>query len=249
MSSTETVQSRYGMIIDLDACVGCGACMVACAIENNIPPATPGMTERTALTSMRVEAVRGPDEDAEGSFFLPIMCQQCSSEPPCVTVCPQNAVEIDPSSGIVYQMPQRCLGCRYCMAACPYHARMFNWWDPEWPQGMEKELNPRVSVRSRGVAEKCNFCHGRLQVARAKAIAEGADPDKPVEYIPACVEACPVKAIVFGDLNDASSEAAQLAGDDDSFQMLPRLGTEPNVFYRSSRNWVRQYLQRSTGSA
>jgi molybdopterin-containing oxidoreductase family iron-sulfur binding subunit len=228
---------RYGMVIDVDRCTGCGACMVACAVENNVPPPSPGETPRTALTPLRVYPVR-----SEGrTRFLPVMCMQCGEYTPCETVCPQQAVEVDKATGIVHQMPQRCLGCRYCMAACPYHARYFNWSDPEWPKGMEKTLNPAVSPRMRGVVEKCNFCHGRLHAAEDRAVATGA---KTVEYMPACAEACPTSAIVFGDLDDAASAAAIASKDAKSFRLLARLGTEPKVHYHSDLPWVRALSER-----
>lgn len=214
---------RYGMTIDADRCNGCGACMVACAVENNIPPAGPGTTDRTGITWIRVFKA--------GPAFFPVLCQQCGSETPCVSVCPQKAVEVDPATGIVGQMPERCLGCRYCMAACPYHARYFNWHDPVWPAGMEKTLNPDVAPRMRGVVEKCNFCHGRWHAAKQQAAAEGRDTSA-VEYTPACAEACPTKAIQFGDL-------AKLPRPAGSFRLLESLGTEPKIYYHSKRAEVR----------
>lgn len=231
---------RYGMAIDLDRCTGCGACMLACAVENNVPPARPEATPRTGITWMRVyEISNGADYPGNKSAFIPILCQQCEHETPCASVCPQQAVKLDPATGIVDQMPQRCLGCRYCMTACPYHARYFNWWDPQWPAGMEQTLNPDVTPRMRGVVEKCNFCHGRLHAARARAAAAGRRELQPGEFVPACVEACPARAIIFGDLNDPDSEVSRLARDSQSFRLLERLGTAPKVFYRSARAWVR----------
>ena len=224
-------KSRYGMVIDLDRCNGCGACMTACAVENNVPPAHAGTSERTGLTWMRVHRA--------GSVYIPISCQHCGEHTPCVSVCPQNAVDVSPETGVVSQVPARCLGCRYCMTACAYHARYFNWFDPAWPSGMENALNPDVSVRMRGVVEKCNFCHSRWQSAKAKAAANGQRELDPADYVPACVEACPADAITFGDLDDPASEVAKLAKGENTFRLLEKLGTGTKVYYHSERSWVR----------
>ncbi|MBZ5551589.1 MAG: 4Fe-4S dicluster domain-containing protein [Acidobacteriia bacterium] len=245
MDTKNKKQHRYGMVIDLDKCTGCGACMVACAVENNIPPAAAKATDRTGITWVRVYKFdNGLPFPNNRSAYIPVPCQQCGEHTPCVSVCPQKAVEVDAASGIVAQIPVRCLGCRYCMTACPYHARYFNWWDPVWPAGMEKTLNPDVSPRMRGVVEKCNFCHERLQAARAKAAASGRDEIESADYQPACVEACPAGAITFGDLADPESEVARLAQSGHAFRMLESLGTEPKVYYRSEQAWVRQVAQR-----
>jgi menaquinone reductase, iron-sulfur cluster-binding subunit len=237
----KTNKSRYGMVIDLDRCTGCGSCMMACAAENNVPPANGKATPRTGLTWMRVYRVNnGAAFPDNRTAFIPMMCQQCGDHAPCVTVCPQNAVESDPVTGVVAQIPQRCFGCRYCMAACPYHTRYFNWWDPVWPAGMEKALNPSVAPRMRGVVEKCNFCHGRYQEAKRKAAAAGNREIDPNDYVPACVSACPNQAITFGDFNDADSAAAAEAKSPGAFRILEQLGTDPKIYYKSQRNWVRQ---------
>ncbi len=239
-------KTRFGMVIDLDRCTGCGACMIACAVENNVPPARSDTNERTGITPMRLFKMdNGGSFPEYRSVYVPMSCQQCENHTPCVSVCPQNAVELDPETGVVSQIPERCLGCRYCMAACPYHARYFNWYDPQWPQGMERALNPDVSPRMRGVVEKCNFCHGRLHAAKARAAAEGKREIDTHDYIPACVEVCPVGAIVFGDLSDPESEVSRLARDGDTFRFLERLETEPKVHYRSKQPWVRQLAERS----
>ena len=235
---------RYTLVVDLDRCTGCGSCGTACAVENNIPPAPERSNERTGVVWMRVQEVTTPATAGERTSFVPIPCQQCDN-PPCVDVCPQRAIEYDPRTGIVGQIPVRCLGCRYCMVACPYHARSFNWWSPEWPEGMAASLNPDVSVRQRGVVEKCNFCVQRLQAARAKAAAAGQTEIDPADYVPACVEACPSRALSFGDATDPESEVARLVADGESFQLLAALGTHPKVWYRSSDPVVRERLSRT----
>ncbi len=242
--NNKTKHPQYGMVVDLDKCTGCGACSVACAVENNQQPATPDMCSRTGNTWRMMYKVKNgepfPDTKA---VFVPMFCQQCD-DPPCKYVCPQNAVELDPMTGIVAQIPERCFGCRYCHAACPYEARYFNWWDPKWPEGMEKTLNPDVSPRMRGVVEKCNFCHGRWQSARAKAAAEGRRELREDEYKTACQESCPTEAITFGDLRDPDSKVSKLVKDPDTFTILGRLGTKPKVFYRTTRSWVRRTVDR-----
>jgi Fe-S-cluster-containing dehydrogenase component len=245
METTALKNARYGMVIDLDRCTGCGACMVACAVENNVPPAAASANERTGTTWIRVYKVdNGKPFPENKSVYIPIPCQQCDHHTPCVSVCPQKAVEYDQSTGIVAQVPVRCLGCRYCMTACPYHARYFNWWDPVWPKGMEKTLNPDVSTRMRGVVEKCNFCHSRYHAAKDRAAAEGRKELRADEYLPACVEACPTRAITFGDLSDSQSDLSRLASSGKAFRLLEHLGTEPKVSYCSDQPWVRHIAER-----
>ena len=241
MNERNHTRARYGMVIDLDRCNGCGACTLACAVENNIPSTPPGSDARKGLTWIRVYRANARDGNgAAPAVFIPVPCQHCERDTPCLSVCPQNAVAMDADTGIVSQIPPRCLGCRYCMAACPYHARYFNWWAPAWPRGMEKALNPEVARRTRGVVEKCNFCHARFQAAREKAAVEGRRHPRPEDYVPACVESCPTGAIHFGDLSDPTSEVARLARSARAFRLLEKLGTEPKVYYLSARPWVRR---------
>jgi molybdopterin-containing oxidoreductase family iron-sulfur binding subunit len=167
------------------------------------------------------------DETRPGEVkrFLPRPCLQCD-DPPCTKVCPVYATYRNPE-GIVAQIYARCIGCRFCMAACPYNAKYFNWhrYQREAPG-----QNPDVSVRPKGVVEKCTFCHHRLQKARERAVAERRDL-APGEYVPACAEACPSRAIAFGDLSDPGSEVARLARSPRAFRLQEELGTKPKVIY------------------
>ncbi|RPJ73498.1 MAG: 4Fe-4S dicluster domain-containing protein, partial [Desulfobacteraceae bacterium] len=144
---------KFGMVIDLDKCTGCGACMVACMAENNVPVREDETDKMLSLHWMRVyRLTNGKPFPQTEECFLPRPCQHCEGHhghSPCVSVCPATATDYDMQTGIVSQIPTRCFGCRYCMAACPYHVRQFNWWDPVWPHGMERMLNPNVSVRMR----------------------------------------------------------------------------------------------------
>lgn len=233
---------RYGMVIDLDKCTGCGACSVACQQENNIsfrPDESDKLRTLSWMTLYRLE--NGADYPDYRAAMLPRPCMHCDSphHSPCTFVCPVNATIRDELTGIVDHVAVRCIGCRYCMVACPYHARSFNWWDPKWPKSMEAMLTPEVSPRMRGVVEKCTFCHHRLNLARDRARLNGEDPDS-VVYTPACVEACPTHAITFGNLKDPNSEVAKLAKDPRAFRILEKLRTEPKVYYLSSAQWIRR---------
>jgi molybdopterin-containing oxidoreductase family iron-sulfur binding subunit len=126
------------------------------------------------------------------------------------------------------------------MAACPYHVRYFNWWDPVWPEGMEKSLSPNVSVRMRGVVEKCSFCYHRYQLAMDKAFYEGRTELEEHEYQTACTQACPSDAITFGDLDNPKHTVYELKKDPNAFRLLERLQTNPKVYYISSKEWVRK---------
>ncbi len=227
--------ARWGMVIDLEKCTACQACVVACQVENNVPCMAPAEA-RKGRSIFWIKLI----PSAEGRFpvarfrFLPMPCQHCDN-PPCVTVCPVDATNITPE-GIVRQIFARCIGCRYCTTACPYTVRYFNWYAPEWPGGMAEALNPDVSVRPKGVVEKCTFCHHRLQQARATALAENR-PLAPGEYMPACVESCPSKAMAFGDLDDPNSEVAQLSRSPRAFHLLEDLGTRPKVTYLAEGEW------------
>ncbi len=220
----------WGMVIDLDRCTGCQACVLACKAENNVPAVGVGEAARGRVISwMQVLTEEAEDEPGEVKRFIPRPCLQCD-DPPCTKVCPVYATYRNPE-GIVAQIYARCIGCRFCMAACPYNAKYFNWrvYQKEGPG-----QNPEVTVRPKGVVEKCTFCHHRLQKARERALAERREV-APGEYVPACAEACPARAIVFGDLSDPGTEVARLARNPRAFRLQEELGTKPKVFYLTEK--------------
>ncbi len=232
--------ARWAMAIDLDRCTACQACVVACQVENNVAPTGPEQAERgRAISWMRLVPMR--PEEGEGHLgpepepsLIPVPCMHCEN-PPCTKVCPVQATQSD-DDGLVAQVYPRCIGCRYCTTACPYTVREFNWQVPVWPEPMETGLNPDVSIRPKGVVEKCSFCHHRLQLAEDRVRLEGrelADGD----YLPACVESCPAGAMFFGDLENPHSEVALLEQSPRAFRLLEELGTRPKVVYLSKGEW------------
>ena len=224
---------RWGMVIDLDRCTACQSCTAACAVENNQSLGSVAEAARGRLNRW-IHIVAVPDVGGErgGVRLVPIPCQHCEN-PPCVKVCPTSATYMNPE-GIVGQVYSRCIGCRYCVNACPYTCKYFNWSEPKWPGDMAESHNPDVSPREKGVVEKCLFCHHRLQRARDRARAEGRRI-READYVPACVTACPTGAIGFGDLNDPESSVSQMAGSPRAFRLLEDLGTRPKVAYLRER--------------
>ena len=246
MMKQEEGKYKYGMVIDLDKCTGCGTCMVACASENNVSVRTDESDKERSIAWMQLFKINNgkPFPETEISYF-PRPCMHCHHHTPCVSVCPPTATQTDYHTGIVSQIYTRCIGCRYCQAACPYHARYFNWYDGyawirPFPKGLERQLSPEISVRMRGVVEKCSFCHHRLMRARTRAYGEGRRELEEHEYITACAEACPTQAITFGDLNRPDHEVTRLSKSPNAFRLLERLGTDPKVYYLSTRDWVRR---------
>ncbi len=233
---------KWGMVIDLDKCTGCGACMISCQAENNMAPMPDATDKMYSLTWMLVYRLSNgkpfPEHDVA---YLPRPCMQCGN-PNCVPVCPVIATTKDEEGGIVSQISPRCIGCRYCQAACAYHSRYFNWHDPVWPKGMEKTLTPFTSTRPRGVVEKCHYCHHRFKAAKEKARYDGRDPMKldDGEYVTACTENCPTGAIKFGDLMNPDHEVYHLSKSPNAFRLLERLGLDPQLYYVSEREWVRR---------
>jgi len=226
--------ARWGMVIDLDRCTGCAACMAACHQENNIATAGPEEARdasRVFQWMRMLKEVSGEGADVRVRF-MPQPCFNCDN-PPCVRVCPVHATYLSPD-GIVGQVYGRCIGCRYCMVACPYGAKVFNWLDPEWPGDLKRRANPDVSLRPRGVVEKCTFCHHRIIRAREAARLSGRELEDG-DVTTACAESCPAKAIVFGDLAEAGSRVSRLARGPRAFRLHDDLGTEPKVIYLAEK--------------
>ncbi|MEK7681838.1 MAG: 4Fe-4S dicluster domain-containing protein [Chloroflexota bacterium] len=220
---------KWVMVVDADRCSGCEACVVACQAENNLP-----INEETSFLQHRAFEWIHIERYWEGEFpnvkarFLPLMCQQCGNAP-CEPVCPVYATYHN-NEGLNVQVYNRCVGTRYCANNCPYQVRFFNWFEPVWPETLKNLLNPDVTVRSRGIMEKCTFCVQRIHRKSRLAKKEGRDL-RDGEVSPSCVQACPTDALVFGDVANKDSKVAKLVKDKRNFHLLEHLGTEPNVIY------------------
>lgn len=212
-------EHMYAMVIDLDRCTGCNACSTACYAENNL--AVVGEDKfgaRQAMHWMRVERYfdepdvgedHETDTQSRGASFLPMMCQHCNAAP-CEPVCPVAAT-YHTVDGINAQIYNRCIGSRYCANNCPFRVRYFNFYEnaDSWPAPMDQQLNPDITVRTKGVMEKCTLCIQRTRAGRDKAKREGRDlQDGDIQT--ACQQTCPTSAIVFGDLMDENSAIAKI---------------------------------------
>ncbi len=221
---------RWAMVVDLHACTGCSACVVACQAENNIPVVGRDEVRRQReMHWLRIDRYftdAGEDVDV---VHQPMTCHHCENAP-CETVCPVLAT-VHSSEGLNQQVYNRCVGTRYCANNCPYKVRRFNWFTYARPDDRENlVLNPDVTVRSRGVMEKCSFCVQRIQEAKIEARRQ----DRPIadgDVRMACEQSCPAGAIVFGDLNDPKSRVAALVADGRHFQVLGDIGIRPRVGY------------------
>lgn len=233
----EEAEGKWGMVIDMDLCTGCQACVAACAMENNI--AYVGEVDAGYGRSMhwiRTERFwEGEYPEVKMSGYQPMLCQQCGKAP-CEPVCPAFATVHSMPEQINLQVYNRCVGTRYCANNCPYQVRSFNWRDyqddrlrPEITI-LANQFNPDVTVRRRGVMEKCTFCIQRIHKAQDQAKSEGREVEDG-EFTTACAQACPASAITFGRIDHPESLVAQLARSPRAELHLEELGTLPRVTY------------------
>ena len=226
---TTRTERKWQMVVDVDRCTGCQACVIACQAENNVPINSEGIfNQRRAIEWIRIERYWEGEFPNAKARFLPVMCQQCGNAP-CEPVCPVFATYHN-NEGLNVQVYNRCVGTRYCQNNCPYHVRFFNYWQPVWPESLRNQLNPDVTVRHRGIMEKCTFCVQRIRRGELDATREGRNL-KDGDIQPACAQACPTTALVFGDISDPNSKVSEFAQNSRRFKLLEKLGTDTNVIY------------------
>jgi Fe-S-cluster-containing dehydrogenase component len=235
---------HWVIAIDLNACIGCNTCVIACQAENNSPTVGKDEVMRNRIMHwIKVHRYYSDDRDNPKVYFQPVFCQQCD-DAPCENVCPVSATNHS-NEGLNQMSYNRCVGTKYCMNNCPYRVRRFNWYrytnNKAFNYNTASELgrmvlNPDVTVRERGVVEKCTFCVQRIQAKKLEAKLENRVL-KDFEIKPACMQACPAGAIVFGNLNDKTSRVSQLFSDPRRYGLLEELHTLPSIgFLTKVRN-------------
>jgi Fe-S-cluster-containing dehydrogenase component len=226
----EEFDYAWTMSVDLDRCSGCGACVTACQAENNLPTVGEDeMARGREMTWIRIERYWEGEFPNTKLRFIPIMCQQCDTAP-CETVCPVSATYHN-QDGLNTQVYNRCIGTRSCAVYCPYEVRYFNYYDHHWDSPLEQQLNPDVTVREKGVMEKCTFCIQRIRQAKDHAKDDGRRRVQDGEVQPACAQTCPTEALVFGNRNDPDSEIAKSLENPRAYRVLEELNTDSSVTY------------------
>ncbi len=239
MKEWEYENERWHMVIDLNSCTGCGACITSCNLENNIPMVGPKEVSRgREMHWIRIDRYYSGDESNPEVVYQPMLCQQCENAP-CENVCPVGATSHS-DDGINVMAYNRCIGTRYCANNCPYKVRRFNWFE-NWiymeglvqhlREPQQLALNPDVTVRRRGVIEKCTFCLQRINRARQDSKIKGYSRIPEGTIKTACQEVCPANAIYFGNVNDPNSKVSQLIKGNRGYKVLDFLGVKPSITY------------------
>jgi Fe-S-cluster-containing dehydrogenase component len=219
------------MTIDLDACTGCSACVIACQAENNIPVVgKEQVLARRAMHWLRVDVYYEGGYETPAAHYAPVPCMHCENAP-CELVCPVGATMHD-SEGLNVQVYNRCIGTRFCSNNCPYKVRRFNFlqYSDETTESLKGQRNPNVTVRERVVMEKCTYCVQRVARARQHSQATGT-PLADGDVVTACQSVCPTSAIHFGDLNDPASAVVKLRESPRHYALLGELNTRPRTTY------------------